>query len=193
MPLPAAKLPSQNHGGHRGTLRGGSLGRASGGWGLPGRRGGPVFLPKKWARDQAEKGGIPEEALCRATASILHFRRSGGECKQGLKECPEFALVWGVRQSDEELSFQHFTGNRAAAVGVRGTTVRVVPGTRSAIGQLGLILVPAAQLDQGVQPLVQVPAAKVRPHVADLLLSRAPDFLDVVEVFFDRPARRSTA
>src|SRR5664280_2924843 len=74
----------------------------------------------------------------------LHFRGSGSEGKQGLKECPEFAFVWGVRQSGEEFFSQHFAGYRATAIGVRGTTVGVVPRTRSAIGQLGLIHVPAA-------------------------------------------------
>ena len=74
----------------------------------------------------------------------LHFRRSEGEGKQGFKEHVKFAIVWGARQSGQELFLQHFAGNRATAVGVRGTTVGVVPGTRSAIGQRGLILVPAA-------------------------------------------------
>ena len=98
-------------------------------------------------------------------------------------------IVGGARQSGEKLFLQHFLGNRAATVGMQGTTIGVVPRTRSAVGQLGFFHVPAAQLDQRVQPLVQVPATKVRPDVADLLLARAPDFLHVVEMFFDRPAR----
>ncbi len=49
----------------------------------------------------------------------------------------KFAVVWGAGQSGEKLFLQHFTGNRAAAIGVRGTPVGVVPGTRSAVGQFG--------------------------------------------------------
>ena len=83
---------------------------------------------------------------------------------------------------------QHFPGNRATSVGVRGTTIGVVPGTRSAVGQLRFRHVPAAEFDQRIHPLVQMPATDVRPHVADLLLPCAPDFLHVVELFFYRPA-----
>ena len=74
----------------------------------------------------------------------LHFRRSDGEVKQDLEEPVKFAIVWGARQSGEKLFLQHFAGNRATAVGVRGTTLGLVPATRSAVGQFGLVHVPAA-------------------------------------------------
>jgi len=52
-------------------------------------------------------------------------------------------------------------------------------------------MVPTAQLDQRVEPLVQVPSADVRPHVANLLLACAPNLLHVMEVFLDGPPRGS--
>ena len=70
---------------------------------------------------------------------------------------------------------------------MRRASLRVVPGPVAAVGELCLFLVPAAQFNQGVNPLVQVPATYVGPHVAYLLLASSPDFLDVVEVFLDRP------
>ena len=35
-----------------------------------------------------------------------------------------------------------------------------------------------------------MPTSKVRPHIANLLLTRSPHFFHIVEVFFDRPTRR---
>ena len=64
---------------------------------------------------------------------LLHFRRLDDEGRQGFEECPEFAIVWGARQSGEELFLQHFAGNRAPVVRVRGTTVGVIPGTPTAV------------------------------------------------------------
>jgi hypothetical protein len=63
-------------------------------------------------------------------SSALQFRRSNGEVKQRLKEPFEFSVVGGLRQSGQEFPFQHFPGNRAATVGVRGAAVWIVPKTR---------------------------------------------------------------
>ncbi len=41
----------------------------------------------------------------------LHFRQSKGEVKQRVKQPCEFAVVGGLRQSGQELFFQHFSGN----------------------------------------------------------------------------------
>jgi hypothetical protein len=100
--------------------------------------------------DRVEETFGQRPAAVLADGLNLHFRRLCREGKQGFKECPEFVVVSGARQSGEKLFLQHFTGNRAAAVGMRGTTVGVVPRTRSAVGQLGFVHVPAAQLDQRV-------------------------------------------
>ena len=35
-----------------------------------------------------------------------------------------------------------------------------------------------------------MPTSKVRPHIANLLLTRSPHFVHIVEMFFDRPTRR---
>jgi hypothetical protein len=67
--------------------------------------------------------------------------------------------------------------------------MRIVPGAVGSVGELGLISIPSAEFDQRVHPLVQVPAADVRPDIANLLLAGAPDFLHVVEVFFNVPTR----
>jgi hypothetical protein len=68
--------------------------------------------------------------------------------------------------------------------------LRIVPGTVTPIDELGLIDVPGAKFNQRVDPLVQVAAADVGPDVTDLLLSGAPHCLDIVEMFFNGPARR---
>ena len=39
-------------------------------------------------------------------------------------------------------------------------------------------------------PLIPMPTSKVRPHIANLLLTRSPHFFHIVEMFFDRPTRR---
>ncbi len=119
---------------------------------------------------------------------VLHFGRSSSEGKQGFKERPDLASVWGPRQSGEKLFLQHFPRNTAAAVGMRRTTIGVVPRTRATVTQRGFLQIPAAQLHQRVHPLVQVPTTNVRPHVANLLLPRTPHFLHIVKMFLDRPA-----
>ena len=63
-------------------------------------------------------------------------------------------------------------------------------GRSRRFGQGGFLAIPGTDFDEREQPLVQVPAADVRPEVADLLLARAPDFFNIVEVFFQSPARR---
>ena len=83
---------------------------------------------------------------------------------------------------------QDSQGHCAAAVGVRRAAVRVVPRAGGAVHQCRRRFVPRRQFHQRVQPLVQMPAADVRPDVADLLLARAPNLLHVVEVFLDGPA-----
>jgi hypothetical protein len=82
----------------------------------------------------------------------------------------------------------HFLDECASAIRVRSASVRIVPGTVRTVGELGLISIPSAEFDQRIHPLVQVPASDVRPDVANLLLASTPDFLHVVEVFFNRPA-----
>ena len=72
----------------------------------------------------------------------LHFRGLGCEGNQVLEECPQFAVVWAMRQSGQELFSQHFSGDRASPVRMRGATVRVVPTTISAVTQLRLVHVP---------------------------------------------------
>ena len=42
--------------------------------------------------------------------SQLHFRGLGCEGNQVLEECPQFAVVWAMRQSGQELFSQHFSG-----------------------------------------------------------------------------------
>ena len=62
---------------------------------------------------------------------------------------------------------------------MRRSSFGIVPRTVTAVDEFGLWLVPAAQFYQSEEPPIQVPAADVRPHVANLLLTGSPDFLNV--------------
>ena len=72
----------------------------------------------------------------------VHFRGSHGKGNQVLEECQQFAVLGAVRQSGQELFSQHFSGNRASPVRMRGTTICVVPRTITAVTQFRLVHVP---------------------------------------------------
>ena len=60
------------------------------------------------------------------------------EAEKAGNQVAEFVPVGRVGQNGEKLFLQHFTRNPAAAVGVGGTAIGVVPGARSAVGQFRL-------------------------------------------------------
>src|SRR6056297_2203255 len=73
---------------------------------------------------------------------------------------------------------------------MRRSPVWIVPWAIAAVDQLIARRVPALQFYQRIQPTAQVPTSDARPHVANLLLSCTPNFLDVVKLLFDTPAVR---
>src|SRR6056297_3345570 len=73
---------------------------------------------------------------------------------------------------------------------MRRSPVWIVPWAIAAVDQLIARRVPALQFYQCIQPTAQVPTSDARPHVANLLLSCTPNFLDVVKLLFDTPAVR---
>ena len=73
-----------------------------------------------------------------------------------------------------------------APIGVRWAAVGIVPGRVAAVADFGRRLVPGPAFHERLHPQIQVERGDVRPDVADLLLSSAPDFLHVVKVLLDR-------
>ena len=108
--------------------------------------------------------------------------RSCTEAQDVFKQSSEFTRVGRVGQIGQKSFFEHFLGNRASSIGMRWSTRGIVPRTVAAVRQVGFGDVPRTQFDQRIHPLIQVPAADVRPDVSDLLLPRSPDFLDVVTI-----------
>ena len=118
-----------------------------------------------------------------ATSTLLYR-----ESQELVESIQEFGVLQVRRQIDQKLVFQHFTANSAAAIGVGGSAIRIIPTPVAAVHQFLDGSIPTRQFDQAVEPGVQMPAADVRPHVAHLLLPRSPHFLHVVERFLDGPA-----
>ena len=71
---------------------------------------------------------------------------------------------------------------------MRRTTLWLVPRRVAPVAQPGLRPVPGPQLHQRVPPTDQVPRPHVGPHMAQLLLSRSMNLLDVVEDLLQRRA-----
>ena len=69
---------------------------------------------------------------------------------------------------------------------MRRTTLWLVPRRVAPVAQPGLRPVPGPQLHQRVPPTDQVPRPHVGPHMAQLLLSRSMNLLDVVEDLLQR-------
>ena len=63
-------------------------------------------------------------------------------------------------------------GNPAPAVGVRGSAVRVVPGTLAPVAERRLRLVPGTPFDQGKYPLVQITPPTKREVASKVLYSQ---------------------
>ena len=141
------------------------------------------------ASADAGRGVAVEQSGGDDKAEFSSAFRSCAEADDVLDQRLEFPQVLPGRQTRQKLFSQHFTGDCRAAVGMRRTAVGVVPWTIAAVGQLRFCHIPRAQFHQSVHPLIQMPAADVRPDVADLLLTGSPDFFDIVEMFFNCPAR----
>ncbi len=68
------------------------------------------------------------------------------------------------------------------------SAIGIVPRSILAINYLDRFLIPELQLNQRVEPSVDVPARYVRPQVPNLLLASTPDLFRVVKELLDRPA-----
>ena len=71
---------------------------------------------------------------------------------------------------------------------MRWASVWVVPGAVSPIDQFLGTYVPALKFCQDVRPTVGLPTPDAGPKVANLLLTRVPHFLQVMEALFDTPS-----
>src|SRR3972149_3928777 len=108
-----------------------------------------------------------------------------GKAGQLFDEGANFSRQASGTDSGQKFGMEDVAAQGVAAIGVRRASRGVVPRRSAAVAQRTVPAPPRPQFHQRMHPEIQMIHADVRPQVADLLLARPPDFLEVVKVLFD--------
>src|SRR3972149_4850225 len=108
-----------------------------------------------------------------------------GKAEQLFDEGANFSRQASGTDSGQKFGMEGVGAQGVAAIGGRRASRGVVPRRSAAVAQRTVPAPPRPQFHQRMHPEIQMIHADVSPQVADLLLARSPDFLEVVKVLFD--------